>query len=107
MLNRYTVKSRIEGSNPSVSARSCGEGASRRCGERPAENPLQVIVRSRSAAASRADAVDVAVVGAATAAEHVDVWKAAQQLSILAAELERVANVELGRIVELGVAAAR
>jgi hypothetical protein len=49
----------------------------------------------------------MAVVGAATAAEHVDMREATEQLGILAAELERVATVELRRIVELGVAAAR
>jgi len=42
------------------------------------ENPLQVIVRSCRESAGLTDAVDVAVVCTATAAEHVDMGEAAE-----------------------------
>ena len=48
----------------------------------------------------------MAVVRSAAAAKHVDVREAAAEVSILAAKLVRIAYVELGRVVELGVAHA-
>jgi hypothetical protein len=45
----------------------------------------------------------MAVVGAAAAAKHVDVGEAAAEFGVLAAELERIADVELWRIVEFGM----
>ena len=45
----------------------------------------------------------MAVVRSAAAAKHVDVRETAAEVSILPAELKRIADVELRRIVELGV----
>jgi hypothetical protein len=64
-------------------------------------------VASSREAAGGAYAVDVAVVGAAAAAKHIDMRETANEIGILACELKRIANVELRRIVELGVAQAR
>jgi hypothetical protein len=44
------------------------------------------------------------VVGAAAAAEHVDVRQLRKDGAVFAAELGRIAVVELGRRVELGMA---
>ena len=57
--------------------------------------------------AGAGDRLDVAVVGAAAAAEHVDLRVLLQQLAVFPAELDRIAGVELGRRVELRVAAPR
>ena len=46
------------------------------------------------------------VVGAAAAAEHVDLWVTAQQIAVLAAKLNGVTGVEVRRIVQLLVAAS-
>ena len=45
----------------------------------------------------------MAVVRSAAAAKHVDVRETAAEVSIFPAELKRTADVELRRIVELGV----
>jgi hypothetical protein len=46
------------------------------------------------------------VVGAATSAQHIDPREAEEQLGILLAELLRMTRIELGGIVELGMALA-
>ena len=47
------------------------------------------------------------MVGAAASAQHIDLREAAEQLGILLAELLRMTRIELGGIVELGMALAR
>ena len=63
--------------------------------------------RSSRVAAGGADAVHMAVVGAAAAAKHIDMRETPGEIGILPAELERIADVKLWRIVELGVAQPR
>jgi aryl carrier-like protein len=72
----------------------------------PDEN-FSLYIRASRAAAGGADAVDMAVVSAAAAAKHIDVRETPGEIGILPVELERIADVELWRIVELGVAQAR
>src|SRR5262249_54067444 len=57
--------------------------------------------------ASERDLLDIPVVGAAAAAEHAEVPKLAAQRAIAPAEIGRIANVEIGCRIELGVAARR
>ena len=56
--------------------------------------------------ASRANTFDMAVVGSTAAAKYIDMGEAAEEVSILSAQLMRMANVELRCIVEFGMAAA-
>jgi hypothetical protein len=51
-----------------------------------------------------ADRLDVAMVGAAAAAQHVDMWQFLFELAKLAAQFVRIAVVEFRRFVQLGVA---
>lgn len=62
---------------------------------------------SGRASTRHADAMHMAVIGAAAATEYIYVRKAADEIGILAAEFMRAAHVELRRIVELGMAAPR
>ena len=55
--------------------------------------------------AGQADAFHVPVVRSTASAEHVDMRKAAPEIAVLGAQLYGVADVQLGRIVELRVAA--
>src|SRR5215218_3631031 len=64
-------------------------------------------VREASAQAGFRHGADVAVVGAAAAAEDAKARQALRKLAVLAAELLRVAIVELLRLVELGMAHSR
>ena len=52
--------------------------------------------RALHLAAGERDALDVAVIGAAAAAQHVDLRMTPQQLAILAAQLHRIAGIEIG-----------
>ena len=54
--------------------------------------------------ARHADLLDVAMIGAAAAAEHVDLRVAPQDLAVLGTELRGIAIVEIGSVVELLVA---
>ena len=47
------------------------------------------------------DAFDVAMVGAATAAQHVDLRIPADEVAVLACQLDRTASVKIGRVVQL------
>jgi hypothetical protein len=68
-----------------------------RCGHRNGSNS--------GVAAGKADLLDVAVVGAAAAAQHVELAERAAQVAVLKAQLCRIAVVQVLRLVELGVAA--
>src|SRR5688572_30672398 len=57
--------------------------------------------------AGETDLLDVAVVGAAAAAQHSESRKLAAQRLVTAAEIDRVADVEIGRGIELGMTAHR
>lgn len=62
--------------------------------------------RSGGGDAGSVDGVDVSCVGAATPAEHVDVWVRPQEVGVERPELDRVPLVELLGCVELCVAGA-
>ena len=49
--------------------------------------------------ASHADAVHMAMIGAAASPEHIDMREAAEKFGVLPAQLMRIANVELRGIV--------
>ena len=63
--------------------------------------------RSGGSAARKTDALEVPVIRAAAAAEHIDLRVLAQQITVLATKLDRIAGVEVRRIVQLLVAAPR
>ena len=72
----------------------------------PSPRPLRGEGSSRSLAGREADALDVTMVGAAAASDDGDMRMALQQLAVLRTKLGRIAGIELGRVVELRVAAA-
>ena len=49
----------------------------------------------------------MAVIGAAAAAQHVDLRMGLHEVAVLPAELDRIAGVEIGGVVQLLVAAPR
>jgi hypothetical protein len=53
------------------------------------------------------DAGDVTIIGPAAADEHGELREACGQVSILLTEFIRITRVEIGRLIELGVAAPR
>src|SRR5262249_59957031 len=57
--------------------------------------------------AGHADAVHMAMIGAAASSEHIDMREAAEEFGVLPAQLLRIANVELRGVVEFSVAEAR
>jgi hypothetical protein len=57
--------------------------------------------------ASERNLLNVSAVGAATAAEHSEVPELPAQRAIATAEIDRIADVEIGCCVELGMTARR
>jgi hypothetical protein len=57
--------------------------------------------------AGEANLLEVPMIGAAAAAKHIDVMMLPAQRSVAAAEIRRIADVEIGRLIELGMTAYR
>ena len=52
-------------------------------------------------------ALDVSVIGSTTAAEDRDLRMSAQQVAVLIGQLDRIAGIEVRRVIELLMAASR
>ena len=75
--------------------------------QKAAENATKHEVGFELAATVFRDPLHVAVVGAAAAADHGQPGQNGLEGTVLTAQLDGIAGVEIGRLVELGVAARR